>query len=543
MAPRLRLSPSPNSTRTLERFAPVVGVTVKTTGVPAVVAEGLAWNPLKPRTLTVTVVVPETVPAVAVTFDVPLVVSVAAALPFESVLTVDGDTAPLSVENVTGTPPTGLPPSSVTVAITWTDPPFAPSDCGTAVTVTVFAAAVPTFSVVDVDAPPENAVIVAVPLAVSVMSVTVTSPLCVRASAGSIRPSVVVKVTTVPFWTGVPAAARVVVVVPDPAAATPFSITVATIVTRLLRETDVVCGKSEMTLPVGASSGTLSHAAMKASGTARRAAMARRCVTIIGANDSSLMSLRGQHENPNGYAMAALLVALAVMSIMMSVVLPVWRHEAQREKEEELVFRGLQYVRAIRLYQAKMRTLPPGFDALVDGHFIRKRYKDPITNDDFEPLGAAQQAQPGAPGQTGQPGGRGPAGNPFGGGTSQPAGALSASSGMVPGGLMGVRSKSKDESIRVYQGRNHYNEWAFVFVNQQPVGPGGPGGRGGPNGRGTQGGPGGGPFGPGRGGPGRGGPDGRGGPPDGRGRGIGPGVNPFPFPGPGGGRGRGGGGL
>ena len=44
--------------------------------------------------------------------------------------------------------------------------------------------------------------------------------------------------------------------------------------------------------------------------------------------------------------MAALLVSLAVMAVLMSVAMPVWRHEAQREKEAELVFRGQQYVRA-----------------------------------------------------------------------------------------------------------------------------------------------------------------------------------------------------
>ena len=49
--------------------------------------------------------------------------------------------------------------------------------------------------------------------------------------------------------------------------------------------------------------------------------------------------------------MAALLVALAVTAVLMSVALPVWRHDMQREKEEELVFRGQQYVRAIRLFQ------------------------------------------------------------------------------------------------------------------------------------------------------------------------------------------------
>ena len=49
--------------------------------------------------------------------------------------------------------------------------------------------------------------------------------------------------------------------------------------------------------------------------------------------------------------MAALLVALAVMSLMLSMALPVWHHAAQREREAELIFRGEQYARAIMLYQ------------------------------------------------------------------------------------------------------------------------------------------------------------------------------------------------
>jgi len=100
---------------------------------------------------------------------------------------------------------------------------------------------------------------------------------------------------------------------------------------------------------------------------------------------------------------------------------------------------------------------------------------------------------------------------------------------------MGVVSKSKEESIRLFQGRNHYNEWQFLFVNQAPAG-GGPGGR-----SGVPGGPGGQQF-PGRGGTGPGGTGGPGrgtspfGVPPGGGRGVGPGVQPFP---PGGiGRGR-----
>ena len=52
------------------------------------------------------------------------------------------------------------------------------------------------------DAPPENAVIVAVPLWPSAKYRTRTWPFCVRASDGSIRPIVVVKVTTLPFCRG-----------------------------------------------------------------------------------------------------------------------------------------------------------------------------------------------------------------------------------------------------------------------------------------------------------------------------------------------------
>jgi type II secretory pathway pseudopilin PulG len=229
--------------------------------------------------------------------------------------------------------------------------------------------------------------------------------------------------------------------------------------------------------------------------------------------------------------MAALLVALAVMAVLMTAALPVWRHDAQREKEEELVFRGQQYVRAIRLFQTRNQTLPTSFDALIQGHFIRKKYKDPITNEDFLPIpvGGAIPGQGGPiPGQNFQPGGTGgqsrpgaptpssssgpprssstPSGGGIGTSTPLTQGPTSStqmtssigSGGIVAGGITGVMSKSKEESIRLYQGRNHYNEWAFLFVNQAPGVPGG--------GRGVPGGPGGQTTpGPQRGGPGRGG--------------------------------------
>jgi type II secretory pathway pseudopilin PulG len=257
------------------------------------------------------------------------------------------------------------------------------------------------------------------------------------------------------------------------------------------------------------------------------------------------MHLAGQDKRcyggQAGYAMAALLVGLSIMAVMFTVVMPVWKQTAQREKEEELVFRGKQYAHAIGMFQRKFaNTYPPNIDVLVDQRFLRKKFKDPITNDDFVPIPAGQPV-PGtqAPGaQRGAPSAAGPTnpgGNPGGRGqttpaqTTQPGAAgrvggppvSTGSVGQTSGGIQGVTSKSKDQSIRLYNGRGHYNEWAFVYIQQQqaagagaagtatpgpggqrgqpgqppgPIGPGGsqrgrgPGGPNGPGGRGSNGG-------------------------------------------------------
>lgn len=186
-----------------------------------------------------------------------------------------------------------------------------------------------------------------------------------------------------------------------------------------------------------------------------------------------------------GYAMAALLVGMSVMAVLMGALLPVWTTMATREKEAELVFRGTQYARAIGLFQRKFaNTPPPTIDILVEQRFLRKKYKDPITNDDFQPLYANQALMPGGP--TGSAG-SGPQSNQqrSGGQVIQPG--FGGTGATAAGGIIGVTSKSKETSLRVYNGRSRYNEWAFVHVqtSQRPGQPGpgaaAPGMQGGPN--------------------------------------------------------------
>ena len=292
------------------------------------------------------------------------------------------------------------------------------------------------------------------------------------------------------------------------------------------------------------------------------------------------MGLRGQGDR--GYAMAALLVSLAVMSVIMSAVLPVWRFQARREREAELVFRGEQYARAVGLFARKNGgAFPPNIDVLIQGRYLRKKYKDPMTKDgEFQPLfagtnqagmpqaggtasqaggtargGLGQQATPrggqtsasiAAQGGGARGGGTVSTGGPVGGGASGggftgggvtgggvTGGSFQPNAGQMtgPGGLIGVVSKSKETSIMLYRGATRYNEWLFRYAglqNQPGVGgqgmPGMPGV--GPDGRPMPTAPGmmppGGGRGPGRGGRGAGGfgPAGGGsGRPDGRGPG------------------------
>jgi type II secretory pathway pseudopilin PulG len=170
------------------------------------------------------------------------------------------------------------------------------------------------------------------------------------------------------------------------------------------------------------------------------------------------MQLHGQAGKRDGYAMAALLVGLAVMAILLSVAMPTWRQMVQREKEAELIFRGQQYARGIGLFQRKYAaTFPPDVDTLVRQKFLRKKYKDPMVADgEFQVLYQVQQT-PGS-----QPGGRGGAGTGIGSATRVGSGTPGGLTG-PRGGVIGVASKSTDTSLRIYNGRTHYNEWQFIY--------------------------------------------------------------------------------
>jgi type II secretory pathway pseudopilin PulG len=154
----------------------------------------------------------------------------------------------------------------------------------------------------------------------------------------------------------------------------------------------------------------------------------------------------------------ALIVIVAVMSVLVAAALPYWSQVMRREREAELIFRGLQYAEAIRVFQLRFNRLPNTLDELVEvsPRSIRRLWKDPMTdNGRWTPI-FAQAGQAGRGRQI--VGGTGPGGQE----SDSEEDGTRPGRGRRTGPIIGVRSRSRDESVREFMGRSVYAEWQFT---------------------------------------------------------------------------------
>lgn len=219
-----------------------------------------------------------------------------------------------------------------------------------------------------------------------------------------------------------------------------------------------------------------------------------------------------------------LMLFVTLLAIAAAAVAPSIGFRVRRDREEELIHRGVQYSRAIRRYVKKTGRYPSRLEELENTNnirFLRKRYQDPITGKDFKLLhvGEVQLASgPGIAGASplGPPGSattggaaamlgaagamlgaaaqaaRNPAspatspatdaaenagqdtsaGKPASPGASKPdegqgsggSNSVQLSSTVFGGGpIVGVASTSKAPSIREFNHKNHYNQWQFIY--------------------------------------------------------------------------------
>jgi type II secretory pathway pseudopilin PulG len=164
----------------------------------------------------------------------------------------------------------------------------------------------------------------------------------------------------------------------------------------------------------------------------------------------------GRRPDEAGYTLLALLASIAIGLVLMAAAAPTWDYLVKDSNEEELLFRGKSIADAIQRYQRKnANALPPSLEVLVQGKYLRKAYKDPMTKGGKwrfvragEAAGVAPVAVPGLPTAPTTP--------------TRPAAPTSSTVGGVIGVIQGVASTSEEKALRIVNGRTRYNEWVFL---------------------------------------------------------------------------------
>ncbi|HUK26095.1 MAG TPA: hypothetical protein VLV49_16045 [Terriglobales bacterium] len=218
----------------------------------------------------------------------------------------------------------------------------------------------------------------------------------------------------------------------------------------------------------------------------------------------ALADRRRHGKKQQGYILITLLLFVALLVIAGAAVAPSITFQIKRDREEELIHRGVQYTRAIRRYYKKFGRYPTRIEDLQNTNnlrFLRKKYKDPITGQDFKLVHYGEFQMSGGAGIAGatsvsalagglQSGSQtlnlqgGAAGltatasssstTPETSGPAAPSGVTSSLGGGSSGGsltgqvfgggpIIGVVSTSKAQSIREFNGKDHYNDWFFVY--------------------------------------------------------------------------------
>jgi type II secretory pathway pseudopilin PulG len=156
-----------------------------------------------------------------------------------------------------------------------------------------------------------------------------------------------------------------------------------------------------------------------------------------------------------GYVLIILAMAVLVISLGLLVALPVLQTEVQREKEEELIFRGRQYAEAVRVFvQKNPGKLPASLKELLEKKCIRRLYRDPLGPDGQWNVILAS--------------GRAPSGNE----SAQEV--LVAPERVLPAiknpQILGVVSSSTNRSVKIWNDQESHDKWLFFF-GQDPKKP------------------------------------------------------------------------
>src|SRR5579872_4287521 len=86
-------------------------------------------------------------------------------------------------------------------------------------------------------------------------------------------------------------------------------------------------------------------------------------------------------KNSDGMVLIIVMMVAVLLLVGLAAVLPSVYQEGQRDREQELIFRGTQYGKAVALFHKQFGRYPTGVKELLQTNgirFLRQEYRDPM---------------------------------------------------------------------------------------------------------------------------------------------------------------------
>lgn len=157
-------------------------------------------------------------------------------------------------------------------------------------------------------------------------------------------------------------------------------------------------------------------------------------------------------DDDAGFTIIVVLVAVVVTSILLSTAVTAWTHVMRRADEEELIWRGKQYAKAIECYVGRRAVPPTELEQLVEAQCIRKLYPQPLSKD-----GSWRLVRARAPGVV-----------PTAATEEESGGGLLRRNLRSSEPIVGVAPGIAGTAIRSYDDSYDYEEWEFVLGDDEP---------------------------------------------------------------------------
>jgi len=166
-----------------------------------------------------------------------------------------------------------------------------------------------------------------------------------------------------------------------------------------------------------------------------------------------------KNNQNSGIIFITVLVAVVILSVFIAILTKSWIYQIKRVNEEQLIYIGEHYARAIRNFHLQHKRYPFKLKELIETQprYLRKLYKDPITNSETWGIIRLSDVLSGRLQKKGK--------NSVNQAIKTKIKSTTFSSQKLSSGqIVGIYSTSDETPFRNYQKGDSYKDWKFLGI-------------------------------------------------------------------------------